>query len=387
MRSKMRRIAVVGLPMLQSVHNLGSVAIANYAERMGNWRFVLGAEATVAAFQFLRTVECDGAIVRILSPAMKREALKVTVPLINVSAWLDHPGVLTVRHDYQTCGRLAAEYLLAKGFRRFGCVMVPGGCIPKRCQLFLETLQKRELRASLFHLHNPKPFLRQPVSAAERQRFMEWIRQLTPPAALVLMDDWDAPALMRACQEAGLAIPRDVVVLSIGIHSETLAQCPVPLTAVQEDHETQMKTVVENLERMMAGGRVGEPLIEVPPLGVIERASTATLAIENRAVARAVEYINAHLGEPINIATVADETGVSRATLDRQFQEETGSTPHDYLVAQRISRAQEMLLARPVASLNKISRACGFTNRRRLNLVFKQVTGKLPAQWRRSQIR
>ena len=136
MKSKMRRIAVVGLPMLQSVHNLGSVAIANYAERMGNWRFVLGAEATVAAFQFLRTVECDGAIVRILSPAMKREALKVTVPLINVSAWLDHPGVLTVRHDYQTCGRLAAEYLLAKGFRRFGCVMVPGGCIPKRCQLF-----------------------------------------------------------------------------------------------------------------------------------------------------------------------------------------------------------------------------------------------------------
>ena len=78
---------------------------------------------------------------------------------------------------------------------------------------------------------------------------------------------------------------------------------------------------------------------------------------------------------------------LNRATLDRQFQEETGSTPHDYLVAQRISRAQEMLLARPVASLNKISRACGFTNRRRLNLVFKQVTGKLPAKWRRSQIR
>jgi DNA-binding LacI/PurR family transcriptional regulator len=256
MKTKMRRIAVVGLPMLQSVHNLGSVAIANYAERMGNWRFVLGAEATVEAFQFLRTVDCDGAIVRILSPAMKREALKVRVPLINVSSWLEQPGVPTVRHDYRTCGRLAAEYLIGKGFRRFGGVLVPGGCIPKRCQRFLETLQKRELKASLFHLQNPKPFLRQPISAGEHARFVAWVRSLQPPAALVLMDDWDAPALMRACQEAGLVIPRDLAVMAIGVHSETLAQCPVPLTAVQEDHETQMKTVVENLEQMMSGGRM-----------------------------------------------------------------------------------------------------------------------------------
>ena len=67
--------------MLQSVNNLGSVAIANYAERRGNWRFVFGAEATVEAFRFLRKVDCDGAIVRILSPAMKREAMKVRVPI------------------------------------------------------------------------------------------------------------------------------------------------------------------------------------------------------------------------------------------------------------------------------------------------------------------
>ena len=124
-------------------------------------------------------------------------------------------------------------------------------------------------------------------------------------------------------------------------------------------------------------------LIEVPPLGVIERASTATLAIENRAVARAVEYLRAHLGEPINIASVADQIGLSRTVLDRRFQQAVGQTPHDYLVQQRIQAARDMLQARPAASLTVISQACGFTNRRRLNLVFKQVTGLLPSQWRR----
>ena len=374
---------MVGLPMMQSVRNLGNVAIAGYAERRGNWRFVLSAEATVEAFRFLRTVDCDGAIVRILSPAMKREAMKVRVPLINVSSWLDPPGVPTIRHDYQSCGRIAAEFLLGKGFRRFGCVIVPGGCISKRSKGFLDTIQKRGWKARLFHLRHSKPFLRQPVSAAERKRFVAWIRGLQPPAALVLMDDWDAPVLMRACREAGLEIPRDLVVISVGIHNETMALCPVPLTAVQEDYETQMKLVVENLEQMMSGRRPSERLIEVPPLGVVERASTETLAIEDRVVARALEYIRTHRGEPINVATVADKVGISRATLDRRFREETGQTPHDYLIQQRIRLAQEMLQARPSPSLKKISRACGFTNRRRLNLVFRQVTGVLPSQWRR----
>ncbi len=85
----------------------------------------------------------------------------------------------------------------------------------------------------------------------------------------------------------------------------------------------------------------------------------------------------------MNIATVAGKVGVSRATLDRRFREATGQTPHDYLVQQRIRLAQEILQAKPRPSLKKISQACGLTNRRRLNLVFKQVTGVRPAQWRR----
>ena len=293
----------------------------------------------------------------------------------------------TVRPDYKNCGRLVADYLLEKGFRRFGCVIVPGGCIPRRCKMFLETIQERGFNASLFKLSNPKPFLRQPISPQERKRFIEWIRCLQPPAALVLMDDWDAPALMNACRGAGQEIPRDLVVISIGIHSETLASCPVPLSAVQEDHETQMQLVVENLEQLMSGRRLAENLIEVPPLGVFERASTATLAITDRVVARALEFIRAHRGEPINVVTIVDKVGISRATLDRRFRDEIGQTPHDYLIQQRIRLAQEMLLAKPAPTLNKISIACGFTNRRRLNMVFKQVTGLLPAPWRNAQIR
>ena len=71
----------------------------------------------VETFRFLRHCKCDAAIVRITNPAMRREALKIPFPLINVSSWLEDPGVPTVRHDYRAIGRLVAEHLLEKGFR------------------------------------------------------------------------------------------------------------------------------------------------------------------------------------------------------------------------------------------------------------------------------
>ena len=89
------------------------------------------------------------------------------------------------------------------------------------------------------------------------------------------MDDWDAPAVMTACREVGFEIPRDLVVISTGIHSEVLPLCPVPLSGGEEDHQGLMKVVVEQLEKMFEKKIRAPGLIEVPPLGVIERASTA----------------------------------------------------------------------------------------------------------------
>jgi len=145
MKKQKKRVALIGLPILQTVNNLSNSAIARYAEGVGNWQFILSAEPTVDAFRFLRTLDCDGAIVRVMNPAMRREALRVRCPLVNVSSWLEKPGVITVRHDYRAIGRQTAEHLLEKGYRRFGCVTTPGGWfIQARRTAFLETLRARD---------------------------------------------------------------------------------------------------------------------------------------------------------------------------------------------------------------------------------------------------
>ena len=383
MKPRQKRIALIGLPVFQSVNNVSSVAIARHAEETGRWRFVFSAEASVAAFKFLRTLDCDGAIVRIMSDAMKREAKKIKFPLVNISSWLAEPGVPTVRHDFRAIGKLAAEHLLEKGFRRFGCVIVPGGnFIQERFMAFQETLKERGLKAQLFHLRTQQPASPQAIPAEERRRFADWVRTLQAPAAVVLMDDWDAPALMTACREAGLEIPRDLVMITTGCHSEVLPQCPVPLSAAQENQELLGRLAIACLDDLMSGKRLENFTVTVPPLGIAERASTATLALEDREVAHAVEFIRAHGFEPINISDVLQRVNISRVTLERRFRQVIGHTPHEYLIQHRVRRAQELLLQNPPPSLQAIAKQSGLPDRRRLNQVFRRATGKTPAAWR-----
>jgi len=387
-KARQKRIALIGLPVFQSVNNLCSAAIARHTEESGRWRFVFSAEASVAAFKFLQTLDCDGAIVRITTEAMRREARKVRFPLVNISSSLADSGVPTVRHDYRATGRLAAEHLLEKGYRRFGCVIVPGGAyIQERSAAFLEAVRARGCKPQLFHLHTTQPQVAQPLRAEERRRFADWVRTLRPPAALVLMDDWDAPALMTACREAGCEIPRDFVMMTTGCHSEVLPLCPVPLSAAQENQELLGRLAVACLDDLMSGKTPQDFVLTVPPLGVVERASTATLAIEDREVAHAVEFIRAHGYEPINISDVLARVNISRVTLERRFRQVTGQTPHAYLIQHRVRRIQELLLQDPPPSLQVVAQQCGLPDRRRLNQVFRRATGKSPADWRRWRLK
>ena len=384
---RQKQIAVIGLPILQEFTNLTNIALAHHESHFCHWRFVLQAESTTKIFRILRHLDCDGAIVRITSTAMRREAMKVPFPIVNISSWLEDPGVPTVRTDWQKLGRLAAEHLLGKGYRRFGCVVVPGGWyIQARFRAFAETIRQHGLKLDLFHLRSATtgPEWVQPLAEEERRRFKQWVTRLRPPAALALTDDWDAPTLMDACREIGFQIPRDLVMLSTGIHAEILPQCRPALTGAQEDLQTQAQMAFKMLEALMNGKPANPEIIDAPPLGIIERESTATMAIEDREVAHAVEFIRAHGCEPGNVGSIMDRAGVSRSTLDRRFAQVMGQTPHDFLIQQRLQRAKELLCLNKPPSMETVARQCGFRDFRELKRVFKRLTKIFPKDWKKA---
>jgi transcriptional regulator of acetoin/glycerol metabolism/AraC-like DNA-binding protein len=102
------------------------------------------------------------------------------------------------------------------------------------------------------------------------------------------------------------------------------------------------------------------------------------------AMRRVREYVEAHLGESIDLAMLAAVAGLSLHHFARQFKQSAGITPHHYLTQKRVQRAQEMLV-HTALSLSEIAYATGFSDQSHLSRHFRQLLGTTPREFRWSQ--
>jgi AraC-like DNA-binding protein len=101
---------------------------------------------------------------------------------------------------------------------------------------------------------------------------------------------------------------------------------------------------------------------------------------ESRGIARARDYLDANLGREVELAEVAPVAGLSRSHFIRAFRQETGLTPHAYLMDRRF-RTASRLLGRGEAP-GDVAAACGFFDQSHLNRVFKARMGVTPGAYR-----
>lgn len=98
---------------------------------------------------------------------------------------------------------------------------------------------------------------------------------------------------------------------------------------------------------------------------------------------RVTEFIDAHLDAPIRIADLADLTQLSEGHFHRAFRATTGKTPLEFIHAQRVAMAKQ-LLARSRLSVAQLALRVGFLSPAHFARVFRSVTGQSPSDYRRS---
>jgi AraC family transcriptional regulator len=97
-------------------------------------------------------------------------------------------------------------------------------------------------------------------------------------------------------------------------------------------------------------------------------------------LSRAVDYIEAHLGEALSLDVLAALEGLSLYHFARTFRQVTGQPPHQYIIQRRVKRAQHLLTTQ--LSLAQIALDVGFANQSHLNRHFKQHVQLTPQQYR-----
>jgi AraC family transcriptional regulator len=103
--------------------------------------------------------------------------------------------------------------------------------------------------------------------------------------------------------------------------------------------------------------------------------------LDRRRLTRVREYIAEHLEEDLTIAQLAKVASLSRFHFARAFKIAAGQSPHQYVSAQRLERAKE-LLTRGEQSLLDIAVALNFSSQANFTRAFRQSTGMTPGQYR-----
>ena len=191
------------------------------------------------------------------------------VPFVLVDRYFEGLDCARVHTDDRLAGKLAARHMLELGHRKLAFLAGPPVSPSiERLQGFREALA--EAGVSL-----PNDYIRSAgFSFEEGLRAMSELLQLSDlPTAVCAVNDPAALGAVRACQEAGLAIPRDISITGAGAIEPDYLPTPFLTTTIWRREEIGRQAALLLLQLIDGGMPENLEVILAPYL--VQRLSTA----------------------------------------------------------------------------------------------------------------
>ena len=146
----------------------------------------------------------------------------------------------------------------------------------------------------------------------------------------------------------------------LGAKSEGMNVLVLALHALPEE---RMKEVIASY--------LEAPLAQVEVVG----------GLSHRRLQRVFEHVRDNVGKELSVAELAQVIGMSQYYFSKLFKASTGTTPHQYVMRQRVERAQELLRGTPT-SLAEVATLVGFETQSHFTSVFRRLLGITPKRYR-----
>jgi transcriptional regulator GlxA family with amidase domain len=119
------------------------------------------------------------------------------------------------------------------------------------------------------------------------------------------------------------------------------------------------------------------------PGGQAQYVETPLARQDDESLAPLLHWALEHLSQPLTIGDLALRQHVTPRTLIRRFHAATGTSPIQWLLAQRVQRARSMLESTD-EPLSRIAGQCGLGTEVNLRHHFARLVGVAPTQYRRT---
>jgi AraC family transcriptional regulator len=164
-------------------------------------------------------------------------------------------------------------------------------------------------------------------------------------------------------------------------HGLDLPHLRLPMLAVAAELAAEaggVRLAAESLANVLAVRLIRHML---KPRAVVLRQPGALSRSRLRSV---LEYIEEHLDSALTLERIASAANLSAFHFARQFKATIGSTPHQYVIARRVERAQQLLQFEGDLSLAHIAARAGFSDQSHFSHHFRRAVGITPGQFRKA---
>jgi LacI family transcriptional regulator len=204
---------------------------------------------------------------------------------------------------------------------------------------------------------------------------------------LFAVTDYRARQVLDACRQIGLRVPQQVAVIGVDNEEVICVHVQPQLTSVARNNQQEGYHAAFMLDQLIRGRKVEATEEMIPPLGVVARESTETVAFKDARLCQAIEYLHKHIEDPIGVQELASHVGVSRRWMEYAFRDALKESPYQYIRNRRLKLAQHLLEEEPGTKIYQIARRTGFSSAKQLSMSFCQEFGQSPREYQRSRLK
>ncbi|MGD7654651.1 MAG: substrate-binding domain-containing protein [Verrucomicrobiales bacterium] len=318
------------------------------------------------------------AIITEVQPGLTERLVGLGCPVVLVPTDQALDGVVRVDVDDIAVGRLAAEHLIARGYRKHAFVGRAGAhYAEQRLEGFRSVVGEVPVYWEDFRdWRQYDEYWRDPD-----EDMMDWLRARERPLGIFAAHDPTGRHVLEASAQAGLEVPFQVGVIAAN-DDETVCEMARPaLSSIRMPWHRLGGKVVEVIERLFAGGEIADPVL-IPPLEIVPRGSSSYAAVGDPVVRRAMRELVARIAEIGTVEEWAALVGVSRRVMERRFRDALERSPHEMMLHERVERAKSLLGAGDLP-VSHVAERCGFQSNERLTVNFRKLAGVSPSDYRR----